>query len=223
MFPGIDSPGPWVHAFVMNNRNPREHWNSVYETKALTDVSWYQTEPVASWKLMNILGVDRHAPVIDVGGGDSLFVDFLLSHGFTDITVLDISDRAIERAKARVGATSAVSWVVEDVTNFRPHRQYALWHDRAVLHFLTEESQVSAYLESARSSLLSGGQAVVGTFSDRGPLRCSGLTVQQYSQASLSSRFARWFNKVQCIDDQHLTPSQAIQWFTFCAFRLMAA
>lgn len=176
----------------MDTRDSQAHWDAVYTQKALTDVSWYQTEPRASWELMGLLGVDRRAPVLDVGGGDSLFVDFLLRQGFTDITVLDISAQALSRGRARVGDTPAVQWV-------------------------------AAYVETARASLLPDASAVVGTFSDRGPLKCSGLTVERYSQIALADRLASVFSKVQCVDDQHVTPSQATQWFTFCAFHLLAA
>jgi len=207
----------------MDTRDSQAHWDAVYTQKALTDVSWYQTEPRASWELMGLLGVDRRAPVLDVGGGDSLFVDFLLRQGFTDITVLDISAQALSRGRARVGDTPAVQWVAADVTTFRPDRRYALWHDRAVLHFLTQPSQIAAYVETARVSLLPDASAVVGTFSDRGPSKCSGLTVERYSQAALSERLASVFAKLRCVDDEHVTPALVVQYFTFCAFHLLAA
>lgn len=206
----------------MNSVNAKEHWEQVYEKKALPEVSWYQVEPKASWDLMGRLGVSPLSPVLDVGGGDSLFVDFLLQKGFRDITVLDISEKAIERGKKRVGGTDRVQWVVADVTQFRPSRKYALWHDRAVLHFLTETSSVDSYLETARLALAPGGQVVVGTFSEKGPLKCSGLVVQQYSEATLVERFSKWFRKIVCIEDAHVTPSQAVQNFTFCGFERMS-
>ena len=199
--------------------NTKNHWENVYSGKKLTDVSWYQPTPTVSWQLLQELGVKKNAAIIDVGGGDSLFVDFLVSQGFTDITVLDISSHAIERAKARLGKDAdKITWIVGDVLEVTTQRQYDVWHDRAVLHFLTEHADISAYLKKSQSSVRKGGRIIISTFAEDGPEKCSGLTVQRYSESSLSKLFSSVFEKIKCLAETHLTPWGKKQNFIYCSF-----
>lgn len=197
----------------------KQHWEKVYMDKQLTDVSWYQQSPTISWQLMQELGVQKDAAIIDVGGGDSLFVDFLLAQGFTDITVLDISAQAIERAKVRLGKDAAkINWIISDILTFVPQRQYDIWHDRAVLHFLTDEKDIAAYLKKSRAATRKGGKIIVSTFAESGPEKCSGLTVRRYSEGSLSKLFSTVFQKIKCLAEAHLTPWGKRQDFIYCSF-----
>lgn len=206
----------------MANNKMKEHWESVYQKKGLKEVSWYQPRPKASWELMQYLEISKDAIILDVGGGDSLFVDFLLSEGFSNITVLDISKKAISKAKERLGTkANQVKWIVSDITKFVPIGKYDLWHDRAVLHFLTEKWQVEQYVEISKQAMNPKGKLIIGTFSESGPEKCSGLTVQRYSKSTMSQQFKKYFKKIKCISEDHITPFQTIQKFVFCSFKLV--
>lgn len=194
------------------------HWETVYETKNPDQVSWTQEIPKNSLDLIRSCNLPKDAKIIDVGGGDSKLVDFLLAEGFTHITVLDISAKALEKAKVRLGtAAEQIKWIVSDISEFEPETMYDLWHDRAVFHFLTADDLIRRYVETANKYVK--GHLVVGTFSESGPLKCSGLEICQYSQASLTSVFADSFEKLQCLNDDHQTPFGTIQNFTFCSFK----
>jgi SAM-dependent methyltransferase len=206
----------------MANERMKEHWETIYGSKGLKEVSWYQDRPKASWELMTFLGIEKDSDIIDVGGGDSLFVDFLLSEGFSNITVLDISEKAIARAKERLGEKAGlVKWIVSDVTDFVPSEKYDLWHDRAVLHFLSEKQKIDSYVEVAKKSLKADGKLIVGAFSEDGPEKCSGLIVQRYSETGLRNRFKDYFQKIRCVFEDHVTPFKTIQKFIFCSFQLV--
>lgn len=164
------------------------------------------------------LSPDAH--IIDIGGGDSLFVDALLAKGYHNIYVLDISAKAIESAKQRLGAKAAgVNWIVGDVTSFAPGIRFDLWHDRAAFHFLTSEKEVSRYVAVAGSSVCRNGTMILGTFADDGPGTCSGLQVSQYNKITLPAKFAGAFEKIRCLTDHHQTPSGKPQPFLFCSFQ----
>ncbi len=198
----------------------KEHWERVYSTKQLTEVSWYQPTPGISLEFIKELTIDKNAAIIDVGGGDSLFVDHLIRQGYVDVTVLDISESAITRAKKRLGPlANKVQWIVSDITEFVPKRQYDLWHDRATFHFLTTGTQINKYLTIANSATAPSGKMVIGTFSEAGPEKCSGLPVKKYSEATLTSLINKWFRKIKCIQADHLTPFNTIQNFLFCSFK----
>jgi 2-polyprenyl-3-methyl-5-hydroxy-6-metoxy-1,4-benzoquinol methylase len=200
--------------------NRKEHWENVYTTKALQDVSWYQPLPGESLAFMEELQIPPHAAIIDIGGGDSLLADHLLDRGYTDITVLDISAAAIERAKKRLGNNAtAVKWIVTDITAFKPERRYDFWHDRAAFHFLTREEEVNQYLAIAGKAINPGGKIVIGTFAENGPEKCSGLPVKQYSESALTTLIKKWFEKIRCVQTDHLTPFNTIQHFIFCSFK----
>ncbi|OJW84494.1 MAG: SAM-dependent methyltransferase [Bacteroidetes bacterium 46-16] len=201
----------------------KAHWEKIYATKQLNEVSWYEPTPHTSLSFLREFRVPLNARIIDVGGGDSLFVDHLLELGYTDITVLDISGSAIERAKQRLGDKAAnVQWIEADAASFKPTGHYDFWHDRAAFHFLTEESDITSYINAIETGLNPGGILVVGTFSEQGPKKCSGIDIKQYSEQTLSERLQKYFNKVRCIMVDHITPFQTVQNFVFCSFTAAA-
>jgi 2-polyprenyl-3-methyl-5-hydroxy-6-metoxy-1,4-benzoquinol methylase len=198
----------------------KSHWEKVYTTKALNEVSWYQPTPQESLEFIHALNIPRNASVIDVGGGDGFLADHLLSEGFTDITVLDISEAAISRAKQRLGKDAGkINWLVSDITDLKTNKKFDCWHDRAAFHFLTSEEQVEKYLSAAQNHITENGKMIIATFSTSGPEKCSGLPVKQYSEQSLTILLRKWFEKIKCITVDHITPSKAIQNFLFCSFK----
>src|SRR6266542_4001991 len=198
----------------------QQHWDKVYSTKAENEVSWFQPYPKTSMEFVELFHLPMDANIIDVGGGDSHFVDALLDKGYQNIWVLDISSTSIERAKQRLGEKSLqVHWIVSDVVNFEPPVQFDLWHDRAAFHFLTSDEKINKYVCIAENAINQDGYLILGTFSENGPKKCSGLEIQQYSEASMSSRFEIAFDRIKCVTEDHTTPSNTIQNFLFCSFR----
>ena len=198
----------------------RKHWENIYQTKQLTEVSWYQPTPETSLDFIKQFNIGIGAKIIDVGGGDSYLVDHLLDEGYRDITVLDISASAIERAKHRLGnRANQVKWIVADAANFQPPEKYDLWHDRAAFHFLTDEAEISNYIATAQQNITPQGVLVIGTFSEQGPKKCSGIEIRQYSENSMVERLKKFFEKIKCITIDHKTPFDTIQNFVFCSFR----
>ncbi len=196
----------------------QQHWESVYETKSPGEVSWTQEAPQTSLGFIHSFGLDKTASIIDIGGGDSRLVDFLLAEGYENITVLDISAKALEKAKKRVGpAGSKVSWVVSDITQFEPDGTFDIWHDRAAFHFLTTNEQTAKYMDIARKAVT--GYLVMGTFSENGPKKCSGLDIHQYSEETLTAALQNGFTKIRCITEDHITPFNTKQHFLFCSFK----
>ncbi len=196
-----------------------QHWQQVYQTKSSADVSWFQSVPQQSLDFIKGFNLGKDAAIIDVGGGDSLLVEELLKLGYTNITVLDISAAAIEKAKARLGdAAVNIKWIVSDILDFTPAEKYHCWHDRATFHFLTSTADTEKYVQIANGAIAENGKIVVATFSTEGPLKCSGLPVKQYSESLLSQTLQRWFKKIRCITTDHLTPFNTIQNFIFCSF-----
>ena len=194
------------------------HWEKVYNTKQANEVSWTQEIPQTSLDFIRGFGLPLSAKIIDIGGGDSKLVDFLLSEGFTDITVLDISEKALERARLRLGEKAGqVKWIVSDITEFEPKEHYDIWHDRATFHFLTSPEQVKTYLATARNAV--NGFLTIGTFSEKGPKKCSGLDIRQYSEETLQAELNSGFEKIRCIQEEHITPFNTIQDFLFCSFK----
>jgi rhodanese-related sulfurtransferase/SAM-dependent methyltransferase len=196
----------------------RQHWNQRYAEGGATRVSWYQPEPAMSLALVDHLQVPTKAPVIDVGGGASLLVDELLAGGYVDLTVLDISSTALEIARDRVGEAAPVRWICDDIMSWQPERQYALWHDRAVFHFLTDPGAQTRYLNIVSQALRPGGALIMATFAADGPERCSGLPVARYDVSELD-RLLDGFTVVASRREEHVTPSGAVQPFTWIAAR----
>lgn len=204
----------------MNTLTRKAHWEKVFATKAETDVSWFQEYPKTSVAFLDLFNLPLDANIIDVGGGDSHFIDALLGRGFKNIFLLDISENAIERAKKRLGEKAKnVTFIVSDITDFKPTLKFDFWHDRAAFHFLTSEEQVNKYVSIAEKAINPGGYLILGTFSETGPQKCSGLEIKQYTEASMSSRFEKSFDRIKCIEENHTTPFNTIQHFLFCSFR----
>ncbi|RFP66658.1 class I SAM-dependent methyltransferase [Hymenobacter lapidiphilus] len=199
---------------------PKQHWETVYETRQPHEVSWTEEVPQTSLEFIHAFELPSQAPIIDIGGGDSRLVDFLLAEGYENLTVLDISGAALARARQRLGpAADRVRWIEADIRGFIPPQQYALWHDRAAFHFLTTASDMAHYLALARQAVAPQGYLTMGTFSTDGPTACSGLPVQQYDEASLTQQLQQGFTKLRCRTEDHLTPFQTSQNFLFCSFR----
>jgi 2-polyprenyl-3-methyl-5-hydroxy-6-metoxy-1,4-benzoquinol methylase len=201
----------------MDNQN-KNHWETVYETKNSDQVSWTQEVPKTSLDFITSYGVTKDSKIIDIGGGDSKLVDYLLDNGFENITVLDISSKALDKAKNRLGhKASKVNWIVSDITDFEPHTTFDIWHDRAAFHFLTTNEQVEKYIDIARKSV--NGLMIIGTFSENGPTKCSGLEIKQYSEQTLTSELKNGFAKIKCVTEDHMTPFNTTQNFIFCSFK----
>lgn len=201
------------------------HWAKVYATKAADDVSWYQEHPELSLALIQGTSVAPDAAIIDVGAGASTLVDHLVTAGYTDITLLDISSASLEIARARLGAAQAnLTWLAADITTVAlPQHHYDLWHDRAVFHFLTEPLQQKRYVDQVLHALKPGGHLIVATFATDGPEKCSGLETVRYDAASLHSVFGDRFQLVESRTETHITPWASEQRFIYCYCRKTAA
>ncbi len=201
------------------NAEIKKHWETIYQTKQPNEVSWTEEKPSVSLALIHSFNPSKSAKIIDIGGGDSKLVDYLLAEGYTELSVLDISEAAIDRAKKRLGKKAKqITWIVQDVLDFKPKEQYAIWHDRAAFHFQTEEKTINSYLNLVSKAV--SGNVIVGTFSTDGPAKCSGLDVKQYDEKGMKSRFeSRAFKNILCKRENHLTPMGAIQNFVFCLFK----
>ncbi|MFI5136533.1 MAG: class I SAM-dependent methyltransferase [Sphingobacteriales bacterium] len=196
----------------------KEHWEQVYNTRNPGQVSWTQPVPQTSLDFIHSFHLPKTSKIIDVGGGDSRLVDCLLKEGFKNITVLDISAAALKKAQTRLGADSKlVKWVEADVNDFKPAEKYDLWHDRATFHFLTAKKEVSSYLGIAGKAVKK--YLVIGTFSEKGPEKCSGLPVKQYTEEQLQNQLTKDFVKIRCINEDHITPFETKQNFLFCSFK----
>lgn len=200
----------------MNER--KQHWEHIYTHKSPQEVSWTQGKPSLSLNWIKDLNLPKDAPIIDVGGGESHLVDHLLDLGFTDITVLDISKAALHRSQKRLGdKATTVQWIEADITTFQPTRSYALWHDRAVFHFLTKENEIAYYRELAQDKV--SDYLLLGTFSKKGPLKCSGLPITQYDIDALSACFKKCFDVQQQKEELHTTPFDTTQAFLYALFK----
>ncbi len=199
------------------NTDKQTHWDTIYETKNPEEVSWTEKVPAISLNLINQLQVPKNAAIIDVGGGDSNLVDFLLEAGYTNLTILDISANALTRAKNRLGEKAQqVKWIVADILAFTPSEHYEVWHDRAAFHFLTQPQEVETYVNTV--STFVKGHLILGTFAVNGPLKCSGLPITQYSPELMKPLFEHSFNLKGCINHNHTTPFGTEQNFLFCTF-----
>lgn len=200
------------------NTSTKQHWENVYTTKTSNEVSWTQDVPYTSLNFIHSFGLSKNSSVIDIGGGDSKLVDFLLDEGFENITVLDISAVALHKAQQRLGdKAKKVKWIVSDIADFNPDTTFDVWHDRATFHFLTTKEQVDGYLNKARKAVK--GFLTIGTFSTNGPTKCSGLNIKQYSEESLANELENGFDRIKCITEDHTTPMHTTQNFLFCSFK----
>ena len=198
----------------------RDYWENIYQNRSLIESGWYQPIPESSLHLIAASNISKKARIIDVGGGDSLLVDHLLSTGYEDITVVDISAKAIEKAKKRLGAEAElVTWICADITSFEIKETFDLWHDRACLHFLTSANDLKLYQQKVMQYLSPGGELIIGAFSKIGPEKCSGLPIHQYDQAELKELFSGEFECIENFETVHVTPSKATQNYVFCRFK----
>ena len=200
------------------NNDAKQHWEAVYKTKNSKQVSWTQSIPKTSLNFIHSFGLKKNAKIIDIGGGDSKLVDFLLDESFENITVLDISAKALDKAKQRLGnRANKVNWIVCDVMDYKPNTTYDVWHDRAAFHFLTTQQQITTYIHIASKAVT--GYLIIGTFSVDGPKKCSGLEVKQYNEEILTAELQNNFDKIHCIKEDHITPFNTTQNFLFCSFK----
>jgi SAM-dependent methyltransferase len=198
----------------------RAHWNTVYLTKPAETVSWYQAQPGLSLDLISAAILHPDDAIIDVGAGASTLADALLRRGTAHLTLLDLSEQALAVTRARLGEDGQIEYRTADILKVDlPQGRYALWHDRAVFHFLTEEADQARYVQQAHRALRPGGTLVLGTFALDGPQKCSGLEARQYSPEGLSAVFAPAFRLLESRAEQHLTPGGQVQRFTFVVMR----
>ena len=202
--------------------NKKQHWEHIYLTKGPDEVSWTETIPQTSLDFIHSYKLPKNASIIDIGGGESKLVDYLLEEGYENITVLDISEIALKKTRERLGEKGKnVKWIVSDITTFQPTETYDVWHDRATFHFLTTPEEIQQYLAVAGKAIK--GYMTIGTFSDKGPEKCSGLTIKQYTEAQLEKELSKGFAKIKCITENHITPFNTSQNFLFCSFKRSAA
>jgi len=202
--------------------DPKLHWEKVYRTKQPTEVSWYRPHLEVSLQLIEEAAPNLDASIIDVGAGESTLVDDLLARGYQNVYAMDLSSTALDVAKTRLGATSSkVHWLCGDVRTFGfDPRQYDVWHDRAVFHFLTDPNDRVAYVRQVAHAVKPGGYVIVATFGPEGPTKCSGLDVVRYNPDALHDEFGNAFRLVKHRTELHQTPMGSTQQFTYCYCRI---
>jgi SAM-dependent methyltransferase len=204
----------------MIDADRKSHWEAVYSTKGESEVGWFQENPAPSLELIDLVRATPASAIVDIGGGASRLVDCLVARGFDHVTVLDISEAALEAAKARLGERAGrVQWIVADVTKWSPMQAFDVWHDRAAFHFLIDPADRSAYVTRMKQAIKPGGHVIIGTFAIDGPEKCSGLPVNRYDAASLARELGEGFQLVDSRRHDHSTPWNSAQRFQFCIFR----
>ena len=204
----------------MNPSSRQEHWDSIYARKREEEVTWFEPEAARSLELVSRCALPHDAKIIDIGGGTSRLVDGLLDRGFEELSVLDVSSQALEKSRARLGERGRrVRWITGDVTTFEPADRYALWHDRAVFHFLTSPDDRAAYVRVLERALAPGGHVIIGTFAADGPDRCSGLDVVRYDGPGIAAAIGPSFALVEAVRHEHVTPTGKVQPFTFARLK----
>ena len=197
----------------------KTHWDNVYQDKSSLDVSWYQKEPLLSLALIRSTQLAKDEPIIDVGGGASVLVDYLCREDFTNLAVLDISAKALSCAKKRLGDLAQnIEWYESDITQFDAPHPFSLWHDRAVFHFLTDEADRKAYVKTLKQALRPGGALIIAAFAIGGPEKCSGLDIVQYDSGKLKAELGDEFTLIETRDEVHITPANAEQKFLYFRF-----
>lgn len=201
-------------------KNLEDHWQDVYNKKNENEVSWYQEYPQPSLDFIKSLNLKLDSQIIDIGAGESRLVDNLLELGFTNVSVLDISLKSIEKTKKRLGLKSKlIKWIVSDINDFKPEHKYDLWHDRAAFHFLKDSSEIDNYVKLLKNSLNVEANLIIATFSENGPLKCSGLEVSRYSESSISNLLSNDFELISSEISVHNTPFNTTQEFLFSKFK----
>ncbi|MDA9356911.1 class I SAM-dependent methyltransferase [Flavobacteriaceae bacterium] len=198
----------------------KTHWEKIYETKKLDGVSWFQRKPITSLSLIKISNVKTDAEVIDIGCGKSFLIDNLLKKKYSKVSVLDISKNAIKEVKERTAKyRNTGKFINSDVLDFKSIVSFDLWHDRAVFHFLTKKSEIEKYINISEKYINKNGILIVGTFSENGPLKCSGLEISRYSVNELEEVFSNSFKLINHLNTDHSTPFDSVQNFNFCIFK----
>ncbi|WP_027149529.1 class I SAM-dependent methyltransferase [Methylobacter tundripaludum] len=196
--------------------NRKEHWEAIYKSKSPVEVSWYQQKPTISLELIAKCSLSTADSIIDVGGGASTLCDYLLESGYNHLTVLDLSANALEHSKQRLGnKASSIEWQVEDVTKFSTPKHYDIWHDRAVFHFLTDESDRKNYIDVLNVSVKVGGHIIIAAFAIGGPTMCSGLSIVQYDETKLKNELGKNFTLVEERAEEHMTSTGNVQLFGY--------
>jgi trans-aconitate methyltransferase len=198
-----------------------DYWNNAYQAKSDEQLSWYQPQSTLSLQFIDQLKLPQNAAIIDIGGGGpSALASELLDHGFADLSILDVSNDALERCRQRLGKRAEqVTWFQTDITRFVPTQQYDLWHDRAVFHFLTEPADQIAYVAAMKQGIKPAGYAIIATFAPDGPAQCSGLDVMRWSSEALAHAVGDTFVPIASVHENHQTPWGKPQAFTFCLFQ----
>ena len=197
-----------------------DHWHKIYNTKNEEELSWFQKYPATSMKFIHALNLDLNSKIIDIGSGDGRFIEALVEEGYRDLTALDISEAAVKRAKKRLGEKSeTIRWITSDILSFEPPTKYDLWHDRATFHFLINEEEIDRYISIAEHAIKPNGYLILSTFSELGPKKCTGLEVTRYSELSLAKKLENRFEKLNCNNEDHVTPGGTVQNFLFCSFK----
>lgn len=201
----------------------KKHWEAVYSDPAKVKHTWSQAVPDRTLLLLDRIKADKSQPIIDVGGGDSILVDYLLLEGYTNITVLDISEQAIERSKKRLGKkASKINWVVSNILDYESECNFAVWIDRAAFHFLQSPTEIQQYHELVDRSTKEGSSLIISTFSEIGPEKCSGLPVKRYDKYGLTDVFKGSFDRQDVIREDHVTPANTLQQFIYVHFKKRA-
>jgi 2-polyprenyl-3-methyl-5-hydroxy-6-metoxy-1,4-benzoquinol methylase len=200
--------------------NNKEHWENVFSTKKQNEVSWFQSKPETSLRFFTENRISKEARIIDIGGGDSYLIDYLLELGYTNLFLLDISQHAIERSKERLGEkANQVTFIVSNVLDFEPEEKFDVWHDRASFHFLTQPEDIKKYKSKVAEYTNQDAHVFMGTFSESGPKKCSGLDITQYSAEKLQAAFSEDFSLINSFTENHKTPFETEQNFVFCSFK----
>lgn len=200
------------------NEGCKNHWENVYETKNSNEVSWTQEIPETSLELIQNAAADKTSKIIDIGGGDGTLIDFLLERGFESLSILDISSKALQKAKKRLGSKAEhVQFITSDIREFETEVTYEIWHDRATFHFLTEENDIKKYIDIVKNAV--SHTMIIGAFSFEGPQKCSGLPIVQYDAERLQNVFLEDFELIRSFKQNHITPFNTVQNFIFCQFK----
>jgi len=200
----------------------RNHWQKIYSDRQSNEVSWFQSYPAISLRMIEQTKISKHSRIIDVGGGASVLVDHLLQLGFNQLSVLDIAANALDAAKQRLAdQAEKVNWIEADITQFQPIEKYDLWHDRAVFHFLTQASEQKAYVNVLKQSMAKDGFVIIASFSVGGPEKCSGLPIVQYDESKIKAVLGDEFRLLEICSEVHITPSKQQQDFSYFLFQYL--
>jgi 2-polyprenyl-3-methyl-5-hydroxy-6-metoxy-1,4-benzoquinol methylase len=212
-----------MYFYIINNNLMKEkekHWEIIYETKKLNEVSWFQKKPLTSLSLIESSDINKSSEIIDIGCGKSFLIDNLLEKKYSKISLLDISNIALKEVEKRTNNyENSGRFYNVDILNFKSNTSFDLWHDRAVFHFLTKNEEIDKYINICEKNINKEGILIIGTFSENGPVKCSGLEISRYSVKNLQSLFCNSFELVDQLNTNHTTPFETIQNFNFCKFK----